>query len=84
MLPQVAKFQLNEADLRKRYKQIVGFHYVSCINNSGISELCNDLVAVALKEKYMGELIPVGQSFFKLNLNHLSNYRSGLESMVEI
>jgi hypothetical protein len=29
------------------------------MNNTGIEELTNQLVTVALKEKYMGELIPV-------------------------
>jgi hypothetical protein len=55
----VSKFQLNEAEFKKQYKQILGFHYVSCMNNTGIEELTNQLVTVALKEKYMGELIPV-------------------------
>jgi hypothetical protein len=50
---------MNEAEFKKQYKQILGFHYVSCMNNTGIEELTNQLVTVALKEKYMGELIPV-------------------------
>ncbi len=64
----MSKFQLNEAEFLKQYKQIVGFHYVSCMNYTGIEELTNQLVTVALKEKYMGELIPVSKFIKKAKI----------------
>lgn len=58
-IDQVAKYQLNEQELKNRYKQIVGFYYVSSPTNDGIPELTSQLVKTTLQEKYMGELIPV-------------------------
>ena len=56
----MSKYTLNEEKLRARYKQIVAFHYVSCVEMTGIADLVEELVSVTLAQKYMGEAIPVG------------------------
>ena len=50
---------MNEAKLKARFKQIVGFYYVSNITHQGIDKLSDDLIKTTLQEKYIGESIPV-------------------------
>ena len=56
---QVSKYSLNQKKLRSRYKQIVGFHFVSSVNMTGIQQLADELIRVTLEQKYMGEAFPV-------------------------
>ena len=58
-IDQVSVYALNEDSLKIRYKQIVGFFYVSNYTQSGIEELAEQLVHVTLQQKYIGERIPV-------------------------
>ena len=46
-------------ELKAKYKQIAGFHFVSSVTRSGILNLEKDLVEVTLQQKYIGEKIPV-------------------------
>lgn len=55
----VSKYSLSEEKLKAKYKQIVAFHYVSNKTKAGIKELTKNLIEITLKEKYMGEAIPV-------------------------
>jgi hypothetical protein len=63
----VAKYELNQEELKTRYKHIAGFHFVSSHTGTGISELAKRLVEVTLQEKYIGELIPVN-TFYLIKL----------------
>lgn len=56
---QVAKYALDEEDLKSRFKQIAGFHFVSSVTKQGIDELKEKIVQTTLQEKYIGEKIPV-------------------------
>ena len=80
---QVAKYNLDMSELKAKYKQIAGFHFVSSVTRSGISNLEKDLVEVTLQQKYIGEKIPVifkcliqGCDFFnrklKFNIKQMS------------
>jgi hypothetical protein len=44
--------------LQSRFKQIVGFHFVSSLNMTGIAELAQHIIQVTLQQKYIGEKIP--------------------------
>lgn len=50
---EVNKFELNMDTLKARYPQIVGFHFVSCLNGLGLDQLSQAIVHTALNEKYM-------------------------------
>ncbi len=50
---------MNKTELKMRYKQIIGFFFVSSLNGTGIAELTEKIKDVTLHEKYIGELIPV-------------------------
>jgi hypothetical protein len=45
--------------LQSKYKQIVGFHFVSSYTGEGIAQLASELIRVTLLQKYIGEEIPV-------------------------
>jgi hypothetical protein len=64
---EVSKYTLDKEDFKKRFKQIVGFHFVSSKDYTGIAELTKDLIDVTLKQKYIGEAIPV--NYFLLNFH---------------
>ncbi|XP_059158979.1 uncharacterized protein LOC131942991 [Physella acuta] len=55
---QVPKADIPIADLKQRYPQIAGFHFVSSLQGTGIIELEKDLLKVTLEQKNMGEKIP--------------------------
>ena len=46
-------------DLKAKYKQIAGFHFVSSVTGDGIPNLEKELIEVTLQQKYIGEKIPV-------------------------
>ena len=52
-IDEVSKYELSKERLKKKYPQIVGFHFVSSFDGTGISELSKAIVDVALNEKYM-------------------------------
>jgi hypothetical protein len=58
----VSQYTLDEESLKSRFKQIVGFYYVSSYTQQGLKELEKKIVEVTLLEKYMGEKIPVNSS----------------------
>ena len=55
----MSKYVIDQAGLEAKYKQIVGFHFVSSTTYNGIEELRKKIVATTLQEKYIGEKIPV-------------------------
>ncbi|XP_070533769.1 uncharacterized protein [Ptychodera flava] len=55
---QVAKVEVPEEELKRRYPQIAGFFLVSSVTGQGVRELQTNLLTVTLQEKYMGERIP--------------------------
>jgi hypothetical protein len=55
----VSKYVLNKAELKTKYKQIIGFYFVSSLSGTGIEKLAENIRDVTLHEKYIGELIPV-------------------------
>lgn len=57
-IDQVATYSLNMEDLKLRFPQIYGFHYVSSYTFEGIYKFSQNLVEVTLQQKYMGEEIP--------------------------
>ena len=58
-IDQVSKYTLNQEDFKERFKQIVGFHFVSCYDYRGIAQLTKSLIATTLEQNYIGETIPV-------------------------
>ena len=58
-LDEVCKVKVNEKKLKEKFKQIVGFHYVSNRTFKGIDVLVNELVSETVKLKHIGEEIPV-------------------------
>lgn len=55
----MSKYVIDQAGLEAKYKQIIGFHFVSSKTFTGIDELRQKIVATTLQEKYIGEKIPV-------------------------
>ena len=55
---QVAKYEIPTEELKRRYPQIIGFHFVSCTTGEGIKELRQELLSATLSQSYMGEKIP--------------------------
>ncbi|KAL8604081.1 hypothetical protein ACOMHN_024906 [Nucella lapillus] len=55
---QVPKADIPIADLKERYPQIAGFHFVSSVAGTGIADLEKDLLRVTLEQKNMGEKVP--------------------------
>ncbi|PVD34730.1 hypothetical protein C0Q70_06007 [Pomacea canaliculata] len=55
---QVPKADIPMEELKARYPQIVGFHFVSSVAGMGIAELEKDLLRVTLEQKNMGEKVP--------------------------
>jgi GTPase SAR1 family protein len=69
-IDQVAKYTLDQNDFKSRFKQIVGFHFVSSYDFTGIGNLIKDLYDCTLKQTYIGETIPVCIKFiFLYNYN---------------
>ncbi|GFR70196.1 hypothetical protein ElyMa_005647900, partial [Elysia marginata] len=56
--PQVEKGKLPMEELKRRFPQIVSFHFVSSYSGEGIEDLRVQLVKSALVQKYMGEKVP--------------------------
>ncbi|RNA31785.1 putative serine threonine- kinase pats1 [Brachionus plicatilis] len=54
----VSKYSLDQEDLKSRYKNIVGFFFVSSYTKVGIQDLKQKLITTTLQEKYIGEKIP--------------------------
>ena len=67
----ISKYTLNKEKLKAKYKQIVGFYFVSCTKLTGIDVLADDIVKVTLGLKYIGENIPVINSLY-YNLTFLT------------
>lgn len=59
---QVSKYTIDEEGLKSKYKQIIGFHFVSSHTFEGIEELEKKIIETTLQEKYIGEKIPVSIS----------------------
>ncbi|KAL4228149.1 hypothetical protein ACF0H5_013582 [Mactra antiquata] len=57
-IDQVNKTELPIEEMRVRYPQVVGFHFVSSYTGQGIKELKKKLFDVTLQQQYMGENIP--------------------------
>ncbi|XP_070196653.1 uncharacterized protein [Littorina saxatilis] len=55
---QVHKAEVPMTELRERYPQIAGFHFVSSLVGTGIVQLEKDLLKVTLEQKNMGEKVP--------------------------
>ncbi|KAK7485956.1 hypothetical protein BaRGS_00022822 [Batillaria attramentaria] len=55
---QVPKAEVPMNELKRRYPQIAGFHFVSSLEGTGIKELESDLLRVTLEQKNMGEKVP--------------------------
>ncbi|XP_025083170.1 uncharacterized protein LOC112557488 isoform X2 [Pomacea canaliculata] len=54
----VEKSVIPSAELKQKFPQITGFHFVSSYTGDGLPKLREDLIAVTLTQKYMGEMIP--------------------------
>ncbi|CAG5127749.1 unnamed protein product, partial [Candidula unifasciata] len=54
----VQKGKLPREELKRRFPQIVGFHFISSYTGEGIMELKEEIIQTALSQKYMGEMIP--------------------------
>lgn len=50
---------LIKKNLKSRFKNVVGFYFVSNSTNEGIDVLKNKIIDITLKEKYISEKIPV-------------------------
>ncbi|XP_064618850.1 uncharacterized protein LOC135482601 [Lineus longissimus] len=57
-LDQVSNYVIPQIELKKRYPQIVGFHFISTWSGQGVRELQQKLFSVSIQQKYMGEKIP--------------------------
>ncbi|XP_076445934.1 uncharacterized protein LOC143283637 [Babylonia areolata] len=55
---QVPKADVPMADLKERYPQIAGFHFVSSVTGTGIEQLEKEVLRVTLEQKNMGEKVP--------------------------
>ncbi|XP_069138297.1 uncharacterized protein [Argopecten irradians] len=55
---QMSKVELPMDEMKAKYHQIEGFHFVSSKDGKGIPELKNALFKVTLQQEYMGEKIP--------------------------
>lgn len=55
---------MDEEDLRSRFKDIAGFHFVSSKTGEGIEELKQKIIEATLEEKYIDEKIPVSFNYF--------------------
>lgn len=53
------KYSLNQERLKAKYKQIIGFHFISNKTKLGIEKLKDDLLQATLGQTYMDEAIPV-------------------------
>jgi hypothetical protein len=62
----VAKYNIDQDDLKARYHQIVDFYFVSSYTLQGIDNLVKKLIQVTLDEKYIGECVPV--KYYKQNI----------------
>ncbi|CAF0782367.1 unnamed protein product [Brachionus calyciflorus] len=78
-IDEVSKFDLPIEKYKKKYEQIVGFHFVSSYDGKGISELSQALIDAALKEKYMGEKIPKCWLDFENKLHEIKREKYFLE-----
>jgi hypothetical protein len=74
----VSKFSLDEAKLKRKYKQIAGFFFVSSKTGQGIDELKKRIIETTLCEKYMGEKVPE----VWLNFERAIKAESATESLI--
>ncbi len=72
----VSKYALNEERLKEKYKQIIGFYYVSNNSMAGVETLFNDLLDTTAKQKYIGEEIPEVWLKFEKNIKSNSSTTS--------
>ncbi|RNA35085.1 putative serine threonine- kinase pats1, partial [Brachionus plicatilis] len=78
-IDQVSKFDLPIEKYKKKYPQIVGFHFVSSLDGKGIPELTKNIINTALEEKYMGEKIPKCWLEFESELHKLKREKYFLD-----
>ena len=52
-IDEVNKYEIAADKLKSKYSQIVGFHFVSSFDGTGIEGLTKAIIEMALKEKYM-------------------------------
>jgi len=71
----VSLYTINKKDLETRYKQIVGFYFVSSVTLAGIEDLVSQLIRVTLQQKYIGEKIPEAWFNFERRIKDLSGNR---------
>jgi leucine-rich repeat kinase 2 len=67
-LIQVSKYQIDIDDLKDRFKQIAGFHFVSSKTMVGIDDLAKEIIETTLQQKYIGEFIPEVYLNFEKNV----------------
>ena len=58
-IDQVSTYSLNQEKLKLKFKQIVGFYFVSNYSGTGIQQLSQSLIKITLQQKYINETIPV-------------------------
>lgn len=54
---------LDEEYLKSKFKDIVGFFFVSCYTGQGVEELKKALIQTTLSQSYINEKIPVNHIF---------------------
>ena len=82
----MSKYSIDTEDLKKRFKQIVGFHFVSSTTMIGIDELEKAIIEITLQQKYIGEFIPEVWLNFEKNVKKESKSQSlvGYDRITEI
>ncbi|KAL5004316.1 hypothetical protein ScPMuIL_017772 [Solemya velum] len=69
---QVSKIELPVKEMKQRYPQICGFHFVSSLTGQGVQQLQDHLLDITKQQQYMGEQIPGVWLTFE---NHIVKYR---------
>ena len=62
------KYTIDIDDLKERFKQIAGFHFVSSKTMVGIDDLAKEIIETTLQQKYIGEYIPEVYLNFEKNV----------------
>ena len=83
-IDQVATYSLNMEDLKARFPQVCGFHFVSSFTYEGVFQFAQSLVETTLLQKYMGEEIPKLWFNFEKVLKEQAREVKSLVSMAEI
>ena len=75
-IDEVTKYTIDTEDLKQRFKQIVGFHFVSSKNKEGINQLEKEIIEVTMQQKYIGEKVPEVWLNFEKNVKKESQKMS--------